>query len=219
MMNPTADTELNGYTNIIDNILLHPGANWTGRAKYGDAALMSTTRAKKKRESQTKLLLTDTNKKSRQTHSAQTRDTLLGSRVTSQLDMKVTSQKRTYMPSSLQRSCYVERHSVEGGSTSILNPLAQTYHFGQASATPDRKRTAEIIGHLPHPTVKNHVVNEEGRDNGMLEASFWEGLGVHSRKREGENRKLEAKPTPSRREVGGFAVKIFFVNPPNWRKP
>ena len=37
--------------------------------------------------------------------------------------------------------------------------------------------------------------------------SFQEGLGVHSRKREGEDRKPEARPTPSRREVGGSAYK------------
>ena len=65
-------------------------------------------------------------------------------RVTSHSDMNVTPQRREYMRSSLQRSCYVERHSGEGGSTSILNPLALTYHFRQVSATPDSKRTAEI---------------------------------------------------------------------------
>ena len=41
----------------------------------------------------------------------------------------------------------------------------------------------------------------------MLEASFRDGLGIHSRKREGEDRKPEARPTPSRREVGGSAYK------------
>ena len=46
-MTPTADTELNGYINIIDNSPSHPGANWTGRAKDGDAAPMPTTRPKK----------------------------------------------------------------------------------------------------------------------------------------------------------------------------
>ena len=102
-MTPTAETELNGYTNIIDNIPSHPGANWTGQAKDGDAALTPTIRAKKKQESQPRLLLTDTSKKARRTLSAQTRDTLLGSRVTSQSDMKVTPQRRKYMRSSLQR--------------------------------------------------------------------------------------------------------------------
>ena len=29
-MTPTADTELNGYTNIIDNSPSHPGVIWTG---------------------------------------------------------------------------------------------------------------------------------------------------------------------------------------------
>ena len=45
-MTPTTDTELNGYTNIIDNIPSHPGTNWMGRAKYADAALTPTTKAK-----------------------------------------------------------------------------------------------------------------------------------------------------------------------------
>ena len=48
-MTPTADTELNGYTKIIDNSPLHPGANCTGRAKSWDAAPTPTTRARKKR--------------------------------------------------------------------------------------------------------------------------------------------------------------------------
>ena len=62
-MTPTADTELHGNKNIIDNSPSHPGANWTGRAKAGDAAPTPTTRAKKKRESQARLLSTETNKK------------------------------------------------------------------------------------------------------------------------------------------------------------
>ena len=114
----------------------------------------------------------DTNKKARLTLSAQTSDTPLGCRVTSKSDMKVTPQRQEYIRYSLQRSCYVERHSVEGGATSILNPLALTYHFGQASATPDKKRAGEITGHPLHPTVRNHVVHEEGGDNIMPEASF-----------------------------------------------
>ena len=95
----------------------------------------------------------------------------------------------------------MERRSVEGGSTSILNPLALTYHFGQASATPERKRAADIIRQPPHPTVKKHVVNEEGRDNVMSDASVWDVLGFHFRKREEGDKKPEARPTPSRREV------------------
>ena len=122
-------------------------------------------------------------------------------------DIRVTPQRWKYMRSSLQRSCYVEKHSGEGGLTSIFNPLALICHFGLASSTPYRKRTAEITGHPPRPTVKQNVLNIEGRDNVMLEASFQDGLGVHSRKREGEDRKPEARPTPSRREVGGSAYK------------
>ena len=66
----------------------------------------------------------------------------------------------------------METHSVEGGATSILNPLVLNYHFGQASATPDKKRSTESTGHLPHPTVRNHVVNEERADKVMSGASF-----------------------------------------------
>ena len=134
--------------------------------------------------------------------------------MTSQSNMEVTPQRRKYMRSSLQSLCYVERHGGEGGSTSILNPLALTYHFGQASATPDRKRTAKITGHPPHPIVKHHVVNREGRDNVMSEASFRDGLGVRSRKREGKQSKPEAISTPSRREAGGSAYKNKILKSP-----
>ena len=48
----------------------------------------------------------------------------------------------------------------------------------------------------------------------MLESSFRDGLGVHSRKREGEDRKPEAIPTQSRREVGGSAYKNKFCKAP-----
>ena len=218
-MTPTADTELNVYKNIIDNSLSHPGTNCTGRDKAGDAAPTPTTRAKKKREIQPRLLSTDTNKKARRTLSAQMRYTPLGCRVTSQLDIKVAPQRRKYMRSSLQRLCYVERYSVEGGSTSIFNPLALTYHFGQASATPDRKRATKITRHPPHPTIKYHLVNEKERENVMSEASFWGVLGVNSRKQEGDDRKPEKRPTPIRREVGGSADNIFFKSPQTRRRP
>ena len=48
-MTPTADTELNGYTNRIDNSPSRPGANWTGQAKDRDAAPTPTTKAKAKK--------------------------------------------------------------------------------------------------------------------------------------------------------------------------
>ena len=134
---------------------------------------------------------------------AQTRDTPLGRRVTSQSDMKVTPQRRTHMRSSLQQSCYVEKRSVEEGATPILNPLALTYHFGQASATPDRKRAAKITDHPLHPPRSNHVVNKEGAE--ISEAIFWDGRNAHSRKQDGGARTLEATPTPSRREGRGSA--------------
>ena len=62
-MTPTADTELHGNKNIINNSLSHPGANWTRLDKAGDAAPTPTTWAKKKRESQARLLSTNTKKK------------------------------------------------------------------------------------------------------------------------------------------------------------
>ena len=45
--------------------------------------------------------------------------------------------RRGYMRSSLQRSRYLERQSGEGGTPVALNALALTYHFGQATSTPD----------------------------------------------------------------------------------
>ena len=104
----------------------------------------------------------------------------MGRRVTSHSDMKITPQRRTYMRYSLQQSSYVERPSVEGGATPILNPLALTYHFGQASATPERKRDSESTEHPPHPPGNNQVVNKEGAE--ILEASFRDS-SAHSNKR------------------------------------
>ena len=104
-MNPTADNEVNGYTNILDNSSLHPGANRTGQVKAGDVAPAPTIMATKKRGSQTRLLPHDGNIKARRTHRAQTRDMTLGgdiddedqSRETLQSDMNVTPQRRGYM--------------------------------------------------------------------------------------------------------------------------
>ena len=108
----------------------------------------------------------------------------------------------------------MERPNVEGGATPTLNPLALTYHFGQASATPDRKTAAEITKHPPHPPGSHHVVNKEGAE--ISEASFWDGQD-HSRKREGDSRTLEATPTPSRREGRGSADYIYFLKRPKTR--
>ena len=96
----------------------------------------------------------------------------------------------------------MERHSGEGGSTSILNPLALTYHCGRATSTSVRRRTANITEHRPQPAVKHHVVDREGLENFRLEASFGDGLGVHSRKKEGaDGTRPEARPTQSGRGV------------------
>ena len=97
----------------------------------------------------------------------------------------------------------MERHSVEEGAMTILNPLALTYHFGQASATLYRKRAAEITEHLPHPLERNHMVNEEGAE--ISEASPQDSQDAHSSKQEGDVRKPEARPTPSQRKGRGSA--------------
>ena len=48
----------------------------------------------------------------------------------------------------------------------------------------------------------------------MLSASCRDGLGGHFRQREGEDRKPEARPTPSGREVGGSADKNKILKSP-----
>ena len=126
-MTLTANTEENSYTKNMDNISSHPGANRTGRVKTGGAAPAPTITTTKKRGNQTIFLPHDDNRKARRTHRAQTRDMTLGGdiydedqgKVTSQSDMNVTPQRRGYMRSSLQRSCYVERHSGEGRAPSV----------------------------------------------------------------------------------------------------
>ena len=100
------------------------------------------------------------------------------------------------MRSSLQHSCYMENSSVEG-----LNPLALTYHFGQASATPESKGT-DITKDTSQPPGTNQGGNEEGTE--ILEASIRDG-DTQSGRREGDTRILEATQQPSRREEGGLA--------------
>ena len=48
----------------------------------------------------------------------------------------------------------------------------------------------------------------------MSETSFGDGLGVHSSKWKGKDRKPEARPTPSMREVGGSAYKNKILKSP-----
>ena len=90
----------------------------------------------------------------------------------------------------------MENSSVEG-----LNPLTLTYHFGQASATPESKGT-DITKDTPQLPGSNLAGNEEGTES--LEASFWYG-DTQSRRREGNNRILEVTQHPSWREEGGLA--------------
>ena len=134
-MTLTADNEVNGYANNVDNSSLHLGANRTGQVKAGEAAPAPMIMTMKKRGSQTRLLPHDENRKARRTHRSQTRYTTLGrevydedqcttspnglthhntstgvidrDQVTSQSDMNVTPQRRGYIRSSLQRSYYV----------------------------------------------------------------------------------------------------------------
>ena len=142
------------------------------------------------------------------------------SRMTSQSDMNVIPQRQEYMWSLLQRYCYVERHSGEGGSTSILNPLSLTYHFGRAKSTPVRRRTDEITGNRTEPSVKHHVVDKEEPDNVISDASFGYCLGVHSKKRdEADRTRQEARATQSLREVGGSSHKKKNETGPQCRKP
>ena len=130
------------------------------------------------------------------------------SRMTSQSDMNVIPQRQEYMWSLLQRYCYVERHSGEGGSTSILNPLSLTYHFGRAKSTPVRRRTDEITGNRTQPAVRHHVGDREGKDKVISDASFGDCLGFHSRKRDkADSSRREARATQSLREVGGSSHK------------
>ena len=135
MMIPTVDKEVNGYATNVDNSLPYLGASRTGRVKAGEAAPASTIKATRKQGIQTRIHPHDDNRKGRQTHRSQTRDTTLGrytssedqgatspnglshhgtstgvidrDQVTSQSDMNVTPQRRGCMRSSLQRSYYV----------------------------------------------------------------------------------------------------------------
>ena len=53
----------------------------------------------------------------------------------------------------------------------------------------------------------------------MVEARFRGVLGALSRKREVGDRKPEARPTPSRREVGGSADNLFLKSPQTGEGP
>ena len=109
----------------------------------------------------------------------------------------------------------MERQSGEGGATSVLNPLALTYHFGQATSTPNRRRTTDITGHRRQTAVKQNVVDRDGTDNVILDASFGDGRGVHSMKRDGADRTMtEASKTQNLGEVGGSYYKKKNCNLP-----
>ena len=62
-MTLTADNKVNGNLNLIDNSSSHLGANSTGRAEAGDAALAPTIITNKKLRSQTRLPSHEGNKK------------------------------------------------------------------------------------------------------------------------------------------------------------
>ena len=90
MMAPTADKEVNGYVNNVENSFSHPGASGTGRVKYWEAALAPTITATRKRVIQTIIVPHSDYRKARQTQRTQTRDTKLG-RDTSTEDQGATS--------------------------------------------------------------------------------------------------------------------------------
>ena len=132
-------------------------------------------------------------------------------RVNSQSDMDVTPQRRGYMRSSLQQSCYVERHSGNGGAPSVLKPLALTYHFVWATSMPDGSGTSDITGRRPQAAVGNNVTERDREDNSISDASFGDGRWVHSMKRDGADRTIsEASATQSLGEVRGIYSKNYF---------
>ena len=57
--------------------------------------------------------------------------------VISKLAMNITPLGRGCMRSSLQKSCYMEGQSGEGGTPTVPNPLELAYHFGPVKSTPD----------------------------------------------------------------------------------
>ena len=165
MLIQTEDKAVNGFTNNVDNSFSHPIASRTGRFKIWEAEPAPTIMATRKRGIQTRIITYSDCRKARRTQKAQRRvtkpgrdtssedqgatsqnglahhDTTMGMmgqyQVTSKSAMNVTPPGRGYMRSSLQRSCYVERQSGEGGKPVVLNPLALAYHFGRATSTPD----------------------------------------------------------------------------------
>ena len=248
MMIPTADKEVNGYANKVDNSFSHPGASRTGRVKSGEAAPAPTITATRKQGIQTIILPHNNNRKARQRCRAHTRHTTRGrytssedqgatspnnlahhdtstgvidrDRVTSQSDMNVTPQRRGYMWSSLKRSCYVERKSGEGGAPSVVSPLALTYQFGRATSTPDGSRTSEITRRRPQSAVASNVSERDRMENSILDASSGDCRGVHSMKQDGADRTiLEASATQSLGEVRGVNSRKKIETCPQWRKP
>ena len=98
-----------------------------------------------------------------------------------------------------------EAQWIWGGAPSVLNPLALTYHFGQATSTPDGSGTSEIIGRRPQPAVNNNVAERDGADNSISDASFGDGRGVHYMKQDRYDRTIsEASATQSLGEVRGL---------------
>ena len=101
----------------------------------------------------------------------------------------------------------MERHSGEGVEPSVLNPLALTYHFGWATSTPDGSITSEITRRRHQPAVENNIAERDRADNSISDASFGDGRGVHSMKRDGAYRTiLEASTTQS---LGGSKRSLF----------
>ena len=105
----------------------------------------------------------------------------------------------------------MERQSGEGGAPAVLNPLALTYHFGLATSLPDGSRNSDITGCRPQPAVENNVAERDGADNIFLDASFGDGRGVRSMKRDGADKIISgASATPSLGEGREVYSNIFF---------
>ena len=70
MMILTADKEVNGYANNVDNVFSHPGASRTGRVKDWEATPAPTITATKKQVIQTRILPHSDYRKARRAHRA-----------------------------------------------------------------------------------------------------------------------------------------------------
>ena len=168
MVIQTEKKAVNGCANNVDNSFLHPGAIRTGRFKDWEEEPAPMITATGKRGIQTRTIPHHDCRKGRCMQKSQMRGTEPGrdtssgdqgatsvnglahcdmktgmmgrDRVTSKSSMNVTPHGQGYMRSSLQNSCYMHNRSGEGGTPTVLNPLALAYHFGRVTSTPDEPK-------------------------------------------------------------------------------